>query len=165
MFWRRTMQKDFRTSLFGYSKRQINEFIARLNYDHENALAVRNERFIEMRDQNNIMKAELANYRSHEQEITQVLVKARAVAAEMVQEGERSAADEKARLMDEVRQLDRLVQALYARLETAIEQAQDTVRGFEQDLNELLMKKEVFMRATYDFGKTRGEGEGWKLSV
>lgn len=151
------MSKDFRTSLFGYKKKQVNEFVARLNYEHENALAVKNERFIEMRDQNNIMKAELANCRSREQEISQVLIKARAVAAEMVQEGERSAADEKLRLMDEVRQLDRLVQALYQRLETAIEQAQDCARGFEQEMNELLMKKEAFMRATYDFGKPGGE--------
>ena len=67
--------------------------------------------------------------------------------------------------MDEVRQLDRLVQAMYQRLETAIEQAQDCVRGFEQDLNELLMKKEAFMRATYNFERPAGEGEGWKLSV
>lgn len=159
------MQKDFRTALFGYGKRQVNEFIARLNYEHENALAVKNERFIEMRDQNNILKAELAGFRSREQEITHVLVKARAVAAEMVQEGEKNAAGEKARLMDEVKQLDRLVQALYQRLENAIEQAQDCVRGFELDMSELLAKKEAFMRATYGFEKPGGEGEGWKLSV
>lgn len=159
------MQKAFRTSLFGYGKKRVNEYIAKLNYEHENALALKNERFIEVRDQNNIMKAELANLRSREQEISSVLIKARAVAAEMVQEGEKSAADEKTRLMEEVKQLDRLVQALYQRLENAIEQAQDCVRGFEQDLNELLMKKEAFMKATYGFEKPNGESGEWRLSI
>jgi cell division septum initiation protein DivIVA len=159
------MPKLFRTSLFGYSKRQVKEYVTRLNYEHENALALKNERFVELRDESNIMKAELANFRSREQEISEVLIKARAVAAEMVQEGEKSAADEKLRLMDEVKQLDRLVQALYQRLEDTIGQAQDCVRGFEQDLNELLMRKEAFMRATYGFEKPEGAGETWKLSV
>jgi cell division septum initiation protein DivIVA len=159
------MQKEFRTSLFGYSKRQVIEFVSRLKYEHESALGARNERFIELRDQNNIMKAELANFRSREQEISSVLIKARTVATEMVQEGEKSAAGEKARLMDEVKQLDRLVQALYQRLEDAIGQAEDCVHGFEQELAELLMKKEAFMKATYGFEKPAGGGDQWSIGV
>jgi len=159
------MPKDFRTSMFGYNKRQINEYLAKLNYEHENALTIRNERFIELRDQNNIMKAELANFRSREQEISSVLIKARSVAAEMVQEGEKSAADEKLRLLDEVKQLDRLVQALYDRLENAIEQAQDCVRGFEKDLNDLHAKKEAFLKATGGLERPAVEDEQWEISI
>jgi cell division septum initiation protein DivIVA len=157
------MQKDFRKSLFGYSRRQVREFITRLNCEHEIALASRNDRFMELRDQNNIMKAELAGYRSKEQEISSVLIKARAVAQEIVLEGEQNAVTEKARLMEEIKQLDRLAQALYQKLEEATEQAADTVRGFEQELNELLEKKEAFLKATYGFQR---EGEAiWKMKM
>lgn len=145
------MPANIRTSFFGYNKRQVNEFISRMLSEHETALALKNERFIEIRDQNNIMKAELARYRSMEQEISSVLITARTTALELISEGERSAEAEKARLMDEINLLDKLAQAQYQRLENAAIQAADCVHGFEMELNELLERKEAFLKATYGF--------------
>jgi cell division septum initiation protein DivIVA len=142
------MQTNFRTVLFGYSKKQVNEFIGTISREHEDNKALKNERFVELRDQNNIMKAELADYKRKEQEISSVLIKAREVATEMIQEGERSAISEKDKLMEEIHQLDKLAQVLYQKLETMMQQASDTVSGFEQDLKELNSRKEAFLKVT-----------------
>lgn len=147
------MRGDFRTALFGYNRRQVKEYITRLNGEHENALGLRNDRFIELRDQNNIMKAELARYKSMEQEISDVLITARTTANELIREGEKSAQEEKANLVEEIKQLDRLTHALYTRLETSIQQAADMANGFERELEELLMRKEAFLKSSYGFEK------------
>jgi cell division septum initiation protein DivIVA len=160
------MQTDFRTAFFGYSKKQVEEFLSRMSHEHEDAMALKNERFVEMRDQNNIMKAELADYKRKEQEISATLIKAQTVATEIIHEGEQGAVNERARLTEEIRQLDQVAQSVYSRLENALLMAADCVHGFEQDLNELITRKEAFLRATYGFDRQgKDKGEEWKIKV
>lgn len=160
------MQNEFRTVLFGYSKKQVEEMITRMHREHEDAMVLKNERFVEMRDKCNIMNVELADYKRKEQDISATLITAHTMATEIVREGEQDAANEKARLMDEIRQLDRLAHSLYARIENAIQLAEDCVHGFEQDLNELITRKEAFLRSTYGFDKDSGDkGEEWRIKV
>lgn len=147
------MKGIFRTSLFGYRKKQVKEHIARMNSEHENALALKNERFVQMRDENNILKVELARLRGMEQEISSVLITARTTANELIHEGERSAEAEKARLADQIHSLDGLSHALYEKLEYVIQQAQDISQGFEKEMNDLLINKEAFLKSSYPFDK------------
>ena len=157
------MKIAFRTSLFGYDKQQVDEAIKRLTTEHDAALALKNE----LRDQNNILKNELARYRSMEQEISSVLITARATANGIIRDGEQSAIAEKERLKDEVHGLDSLSHMLYSRLEDTIQQAEDIARGFEQELVELKLRKEAFLKSSYSFaqGSGREAGEGFKLSM
>jgi len=157
------MKAGFRTSLFGFDKKQVNEYIARLSAEHENALALKSE----IRDQNNILRNELARYRAMEQEISSVLITARATANGIIKEGEQSAMAEKERLKEEVHGLDGLAHTLYAQLENTIQQAEDIARGFEQELTGLKLRKEAFLKSSYPFesGKDKEEGEAFRLSI
>lgn len=159
------MQEKFRTVLFGYSKKQVEARLARISREHEDALALRNDRFIEIRDKYNIVCNELADFRRHEQEISAALIKAHTMASEIVKEGERDAESEKQRLSDEIRQLDCAARALYARIENAIMMTRDCVQGFEQDLNDLLARKDSFLKSTYGFERENPADKDWKMSV
>ncbi len=157
------MKTVFRTTFMGYDKKQVDEYVSRLNAEHDAALALKNE----VRDQNNILKNELAQFRNMEQEISSVLITARATANGIIREGEQSAFAEKERLRDEIHGLDSLAHMLYNKLEDTIQQAEDTARSFEQELTELKLRKEAFLKSSYSFehGANRGEGETFKLSV
>ena len=157
------MKARFRISLFGYDRKQVDEYLARLSAEHESALALK----AEIRDQNNILKNELARYRSMEQEISSVLITARATANGIIKQGEQNAVAEKDRLRDEIHGLDTLAHALYDKLENTIQQAEDVSRSFEQELTELKLRKEAFLKSSYPFDKggSREEGEAFKLSV
>jgi hypothetical protein len=159
------MQGKFRTAIFGYSKKQVDTQLARMAREQEDALALRNDRFIEIRDKYNIVCNELAEYRRKEQEISSALIKAHTMATEIVREGERDAESEKQRLADEIKQLDRMAHALYSRIENAILISKECVEGFEQDLNELITRKEAFLKSTYGFDKESTADKDWKMSV
>lgn len=155
------MKAEFRSAMVGYDKKQVNDYIARLSAEHEAALALKNE----IRDQNNILKNELARYRNMEQEISSVLITARATANGIIKEGEQNAVAEKERLKEEIHGLDGLAHTLYHQLENTIQQAEDVARGFEQELTELKLRKEAFLKSSYLFEKGGEEGQAFKLSI
>ncbi len=157
------MKTVFRTSFLGYDKKQVDAYVSRLTSEHDAAMALKNE----IRDQNNILKNELAHFRNMEQEISSVLITARATANGIIREGEQNAIAEKERLKDEIHGLDSLAHMLYSKLEDTIQQAEDTARNFEQELTELKLRKEAFLKSSYSFGMGSGRevGEIFKLSV
>lgn len=147
------MQKDLRTSLFGYNKRQVKNLISRLKCEFEISLSEQTRLNKDLRVDNNIKQNVIDEYQREKQVISSTLILAQKMAEELKQKGVQEIEDEKTLLINEIRTLDGLRLTNYNELYNVIEQAHDIACKFEQDMLELKLRKESFLKSATVFNK------------
>lgn len=102
------MKKPFKTTLFGYGKKQVNKYINDVKEDYEHELKKKKDRMLELDEENRVLKAKLkeyeariASYEEREAFISKALVKAEEKAQAIIEEGQKKAAAEMYKIEEE----------------------------------------------------------------
>mgnify|MGYP000648386767 CR=1 FL=1 len=102
------MKKSFRTTLFGYGKKQVNEYLNDIKEDYEQELSKKKHRMLELDEENRALKAKLqeyeariASYEEQEAFISKALVKAEQKAQAIIEEGHKKITAERYKLEEE----------------------------------------------------------------
>jgi len=102
------MKKPFKTSLFGYGKKQVDDYLANFKKDYEEELRKKKARLLELDEQNRALMAKLkdyeemlSSYKEQEAFISKALVKAEQKAQAIIEEGQRKVMAEKYKIEEE----------------------------------------------------------------
>ena len=114
----------------------------------EQALRDKQERLLELRDENTHLKEQLEEYRSVEKQIASALIDAKAQAARIVQDAQTQAAEELARARGEALR----VRQQAARQEKALEKLQEEARALA---GETLEKVKPVIQAVHPLAEER----------
>lgn len=102
------MKKAFKTTLFGYGKKQVNKYLSDVKEDYEHELSKKRDRMLELDAENRALKAKLqeyeeriANYQEQEAFISKALVKAEQKAQAIIEEGQKKINAERCKIEQE----------------------------------------------------------------
>lgn len=102
------MIKQFSTSVFGYDKKQVDQYLKELVTDYENELTKKKDRLLELANENYSLKQEvevqnqqIEKFKEQEKYISRALIKAEQRAQAIVEEGQRKSLEEIAQLKAE----------------------------------------------------------------
>lgn len=95
------MKKIFSTRIFGYNKREVEQYLSDIRKDYEEELSKKRERMMELAEENRRMKAQiqeleqkLAEFVEREAYISKALVRAEQKAQAVIEEGHQKIAQE-----------------------------------------------------------------------
>jgi len=95
------MIKQFSTSVFGYDKKQVDEYLEELINDYEGELTKKKDRLLELAEENYRLKQEvedqnqqIAKFKEQEKYISRALIKAEQRAQAIIEEGHRKSLEE-----------------------------------------------------------------------
>ena len=116
------MASGFKTAVLGLDAKQVDETIARMKREHEEILAEKDERFVDMRDRCSKLQEQLERYQRQERSIASAVIDAHNKAAEILASAQREAQAEQERAQARIDELLTQERELKARLESAIQQ-------------------------------------------
>ena len=128
------MSTGFRTTVLGWDAKQVDETIARMKREHEEILAGKDERFVDLRDRCNRLQEQLERYERQERSIASAVIDAHNKAAEILQ----NAQDDADRLLEHARaqaeELRARAREEYHRLERFTLDAEEPLRALREVL-------------------------------
>ncbi len=116
------MASGFKTAVLGLDAKQVDETIARMKREHEEILAEKDERFMDLRDRCNKLQEQLDRYQRQERSIASAVIDAHNKAAEILASAQREAQAERERAQARIDELLSEERGLKERLEANIQQ-------------------------------------------
>jgi len=142
------MKKKFRIRLFGYNKGEVEQYIDALKKDYEDELAKKQERLRELNEENRKMRnsiqeleEKIQQYVKEEYYISQALVKAEEKAQNIIEAGEKAAAERMKKLEAEQKKLHDRIKETRMQLIDFNQRVYQLLEQFHSEINYLVSKE------------------------
>ncbi|NLY43671.1 MAG: hypothetical protein GX066_06840 [Clostridiaceae bacterium] len=143
-------EKRFRTSLFGYKRQDVYEFIEKLSKDFEEQFKEKDDELALLRNQNQDLKKNLEELKSKldtlesgRTHIANAIIKAEEQAKNIIEDAMREGEERKKELQRQINELKNKLKMLKNELYELRVEAINTIRRYESQLVELVEEENV----------------------